>query len=81
MADINNLKYVNDTYGHELGDEYIKGCCRIICNIFEESQVYRIGGDEFVVILKDSDYFCRVMLMDDLEFEFDKAYENTSVSE
>ena len=81
MADINNLKYVNDTYGHELGDEYIKGCCRIICNIFEESQVYRIGGDEFVVILKDSDYFCRVMLMDDLEFEFDKAYENNSVSE
>ncbi len=81
MVDINNLKYVNDTYGHERGDEYICGCCHILCTIFSKSPVYRIGGDEFVVILKNSDYFARLMLMDDLEFEFDKAYEDETVSE
>ena len=34
MVDINNLKYVNDTFGHERGDGYIKGCCKIVCNLF-----------------------------------------------
>jgi diguanylate cyclase (GGDEF)-like protein len=81
MIDINNLKYVNDTYGHERGDEYIKGCSNIVCNIYKKSSVYRIGGDEFVVILRNVDYFGRNMLIDDLEYEFEKAYENKSVSE
>ena len=81
MVDINNLKYVNDTYGHEHGDEYIRGCCHIVCNIFKKSPVYRIGGDEFVVILKNVDYFGRHMLLDDFEYEFDKAYENESAEE
>ncbi len=81
MVDINNLKYVNDTYGHERGDEYIKGCASIVCNIYKRSSVYRIGGDEFVVILRNVDYFGRHMLIDDLEFEFEKTYEDKSVSE
>ena len=56
MCDINNLKLVNDTYGHDIGDIYIKSCCRLICEVFKSSPVYRIGGDEFVVILSGSDY-------------------------
>lgn len=52
VFDINDLKKINDTVGHKAGDEYIKKCCGIICNIFKHSPVYRIGGDEFVSIVK-----------------------------
>ena len=66
MCDINSLKYVNDNFGHDVGDTYIKNCCRIICNVFIHSPVYRIGGDEFVVVLQNSDYKNREFLMEKL---------------
>lgn len=53
VFDINDLKKINDTQGHKAGDEYIKKCCGIICDIFKHSPVFRIGGDEFVSIVKD----------------------------
>lgn len=56
VMDINRLKHVNDTYGHIAGDEYIKGCCQVLCETFQHSPVYRIGGDEFVAVLSESDY-------------------------
>ena len=55
-CDLNNLKIINDTYGHESGDYYIKICCKAICNIFKHSPVFRIGGDEFVIIMQNEDY-------------------------
>ncbi len=56
LADINNLKYINDTYGHDIGDRYIIGCCKVLCDVFKHSAVYRIGGDEFVCISENEDY-------------------------
>ncbi len=56
VFDLNNLKHVNDTYGHKKGDEYIKEGCKIICETFSHSPVYRVGGDEFVVIAHNNDY-------------------------
>ncbi len=56
MFDINNLKIVNDTLGHDAGDQYIKNCCKLICDTFKYSSVYRIGGDEFVAVLTSKDY-------------------------
>ncbi len=56
VFDLNNLKFVNDTYGHKKGDEFIKEGCNIICKTFAHSPVYRIGGDEFVAIAKGKDY-------------------------
>ncbi|MBR0261415.1 MAG: GGDEF domain-containing protein [Selenomonadaceae bacterium] len=53
MVDVNYLKRVNDTYGHELGNTYLKNACRLTCAVFGTENVYRIGGDEFVVILED----------------------------
>lgn len=55
MLDINGLKYINDTYGHDFGDMLIIDACKIICKSFKHSPVYRIGGDEFVVILENDD--------------------------
>ena len=56
MIDLNYLKRINDTYGHEKGDAAIVGLCKLVCVIFAHSPVFRIGGDEFVVILRNSDY-------------------------
>lgn len=56
VFDLNGLKEINDTKGHQAGDEYIKEGCRIICETFKHSPVYRIGGDEFAVISQGEDY-------------------------
>ena len=56
MVDLNFLKKINDTYGHERGNDYIKLSCSVICHIFTHSPVFRIGGDEFVIILKGEDF-------------------------
>ena len=56
VCDINGLKQVNDEKGHSAGDRFIQDACQIICEVFDHSPVYRIGGDEFVVILKGHDY-------------------------
>ena len=52
MIDINFLKRMNDTYGHEQGNLYLQHAADLIRKVFGEEHVYRIGGDEFVVILE-----------------------------
>ncbi len=56
MLDINDLKTVNDTLGHQAGDQYLCDASRMICDTFPHSPVYRIGGDEFAVISQGRDY-------------------------
>ncbi len=56
VFDLNDLKKVNDTLGHEAGDRYIQEGCRLICVSFKHSPVFRIGGDEFVAVLLNDDY-------------------------
>lgn len=55
MIDVNYLKRVNDTYGHERGNEYLINACKLACDIFGAENVYRIGGDEFVAVLVGDD--------------------------
>ena len=55
VLDTNNLKEINDTYGHENGNEYLINSCKMICQIFVHSPIFRIGGDEFIVILSGRD--------------------------
>ncbi|QHI71750.1 GGDEF domain-containing protein [Aminipila terrae] len=50
IYDINNLKAINDSFGHEVGDKFISDASRIICKAFRKSAVFRIGGDEFVSV-------------------------------
>ena len=64
VCDINNLKVVNDLYGHKEGDVCIRNACAKICGIFSHSPVFRIGGDEFVVLLSGEDYCQRAKLME-----------------
>ena len=59
--DINNLKTVNDNYGHKEGDKHIKAAADIIDTSFGQiGSCYRTGGDEFIVVvenLKDNSFF------------------------
>ncbi len=56
VCDINGLKIVNDTLGHAAGDKLIKDACALICEHFTHGAVYRIGGDEFVIILQEKGF-------------------------
>ena len=67
VFDCDDLKSVNDLYGHEKGDLYLKNVSRLICRVFQHSPVFRIGGDEFSVILRNEDYKNRAALMDVFE--------------
>ncbi len=69
ICDTNNLKTINDTYGHEQGNMYLQRACKLICEIYKNSPVYRIGGDEFAVILKGKDYQNRYQLMEAFDEE------------
>lgn len=58
IIDLNNLKLINDDYGHSVGDEIISGVGKIVleeCGKLENANAYRIGGDEFVIIVKNSE--------------------------
>jgi diguanylate cyclase (GGDEF)-like protein len=75
VFDINGLKKINDTHGHKKGDEYIKTACGIICDMFKHSPVFRIGGDEFVVILENNDFENRK----DLEKKFNELMDKQKI--
>lgn len=77
MVDLNNLKLINDEFGHKMGDSYIIGCCRQICEAFKHSPVYRIGGDEFVVVLQGTDYENRHALVEALKKRYDEIMKNS----
>lgn len=56
VFDVNGLKEVNDSRGHEAGDELIRGAASCISETFNDyGRCYRIGGDEFVVIIAGED--------------------------
>ena len=69
IFDCNDLKKVNDTDGHDKGDVYLKEAAAIICDVFDHSPVFRIGGDEFAAILLGQDFTNR----EDLIRKFDEA--------
>ena len=79
VFDLNGLKEVNDTLGHDAGDEYLRNGCKMICEIFAHSPVYRIGGDEFVVILKGSDFENREVLKEQFDKMIDENLGNGTI--
>ncbi|MCR5624489.1 MAG: GGDEF domain-containing protein [Lachnospiraceae bacterium] len=78
--DLNGLKTVNDTLGHEAGDELIKGAVDCMNKAFSgHGKVYRVGGDEFAAILSVDGNLMK-MLCDDLE-KYMKEWEGELVKE
>ncbi|EWM55162.1 sensor domain-containing diguanylate cyclase [Ruminococcus flavefaciens] len=76
VFDCDSLKVINDRYGHDKGDLYLKTASRTICDVFKHSPVFRMGGDEFAVILKKED-FCN---MEALLKHFDEVTDEINAS-
>ena len=73
VLDINYLKETNDSYGHHIGNELIITVARLISDTFKRSPVFRVGGDEFVVILQGRDLEEIDILFSELDTEFANA--------
>ena len=76
VFDINYLKETNDRYGHDVGNKLIVSAARVISDIFKRSPVFRIGGDEFLVILQHRD----LDELDALLKKFDEECLNESIA-
>ena len=78
LFDINDMKYINDNFGHEKGDEALKSCYHCIRQSFDPSgKCFRIGGDEFVYIAcsaqdlaAEKQRFEELILQESEKFEF-----------
>lgn len=70
VFDINDIKKIQDMYGLREGDHAVKTVCTMICNAFKHSPVYRIGNDEFAVILRGEDNDNREAIIGELESAF-----------
>ena len=55
VFDVNRLKETNDVYGHDVGDKLIVSVAKVISDVFKRSPVFRIGGDEFLAVLRHGD--------------------------
>lgn len=56
FLDINGLKWINDMLSHDMGNKVIQKICTILNEHIEQQYIYRISGDEFVIIWPDVDY-------------------------
>ena len=79
MVDLNNLKVINDSFGHEKGDVAIKKICGMVCRKFSHSPVFRIGGDEFVVMIQNDDYYKAEILVRELRHEIEETSSKESL--
>jgi len=75
VFDCDNLKLINDRYGHDKGDIYLKKAAHTICEVFKHSPVFRMGGDEFAVILENEDYMNRDALLEQFDMTAEKINE------
>lgn len=53
FADLNGLKIINDMKGHEAGNDFILDFCKLLEKLELAKNTYRLGGDEFIIILED----------------------------
>ena len=72
VFDLNELKRTNDTLGHEAGDEYIIQATRIIAKYFPGINIYRVGGDEFTVIIENDSYSKRDAMLEGFNLAMDE---------
>lgn len=55
FTDVNGLKYTNDQFGHEAGDRLLIRYAELLCSLFRKEDVFRISGDEFAILLHNTD--------------------------
>ena len=76
VLDLNNLKQTNDEYGHGEGNELIVTVAKIISDVFRECPIFRIGGDEFLVVLQNHELENRATLFEQFELKCAQTFVN-----
>ncbi len=79
VCDLNELKRINDTLGHQEGDDYICRAAVLLRKTFAQSGVYRIGGDEFAIIVQGEDFFRRQQILEELNRIVEQNLSNNEV--
>ena len=77
FIDMNGLKTINDSHGHTAGDITLKNAAEVLRKVFDKKEIFRAGGDEFTVIVRDisqEELFERIEKIK----EYSKEYENLS---
>ena len=75
LGDVNDLKYVNDNYGHKKGDELLIEISRILkMSVRKEDIVARWGGDEFAIILPSTGYETAKQIVHRIEKNCEKSH-------
>lgn len=64
IDDVNELKGINDQFGHAMGDELLYRTVQFIKSIYTHSPIFRVGGDEFLVLIQGEDYSNRFTLLE-----------------
>lgn len=78
--DLNNLKRVNDEFGHKKGDEYIGAFAAILAGLnYPDICAYRIGGDEFSIIMDETDDVTVHRILGDIEHKVKKYNESRNI--
>lgn len=79
VGDINGLKVVNDTQGHAAGDQLIKDAGALICRYFSHGDVFRIGGDEFAVLLQGEGFDTMLEVISDINKKVEENIKEKAV--
>lgn len=80
VADINGLKNLNQNFGHDFGDNAVKEIARILLNCFDQKNVFRLNGDEFLVLCENIDYNLFYEKVQVVKEAFDKmSYSSASI--
>ena len=79
MADLNYLKRVNDNFGHDKGNEYLMKMYEMLCEFFPYGKIFRIGGDEFVIIVTNDKCKHVELSVKKLKHKMKKILKNTEL--
>lgn len=79
VVNMNGLKSINETYGYDNGNHAIRKLCFTVCRVFEHSPVFKVGGDEFIVILKGDDLKNSQNLVSEFKDKLRELSKNKSV--
>lgn len=79
IADFNGLKFVNDAFGHKMGDELLIATAKIIADCcHKQDLVFRTGGDEFIILLPKTNNLMASKIFIDIMAGFEKFNKNPS---
>lgn len=80
ILDLDFFKQLNDTHGHLAGDDILKTFASIMQSIVGEKSVFRFGGDEFVIILRNIPFEKVLLLAEDIRVQCERELKGCTVS-